>query len=197
MRAPCYRLHKRSGQAIVTVKGKMFYLGPYGSPESYAEYEKLIGQYLHTTTRKPWRGPIANGVHAMSEPEHLTPAENGRLAVLEARIRCGLNQFLEVGAALLEIRDQRLYREQYHSFESYLEQHWNISRSHAYRIMDAAEIAKDVSLPDMATRTYTLTLEVPSSEADPAGNVLPGRDAGRKRQVFSIDRGRDLAIGGL
>jgi hypothetical protein len=31
---PAYRLHRRSGQAVVTLDGRDFYLGIHGSPES-------------------------------------------------------------------------------------------------------------------------------------------------------------------
>lgn len=42
------RLHKASGQAITTIKGKMDYLGPYGSPRSRDEYDRLVDE---TTSR--------------------------------------------------------------------------------------------------------------------------------------------------
>jgi integrase len=43
---PSYRLHKKSGQAIVTLSGKDFYLGPYGSEESRTEYDQLLAEWL-------------------------------------------------------------------------------------------------------------------------------------------------------
>jgi integrase len=45
-RIPSYRLHKPTGQAIVAIRGKMFYLGPYGSVESRAEYNRIIAEWL-------------------------------------------------------------------------------------------------------------------------------------------------------
>jgi hypothetical protein len=36
-----YRKHKASGQAIVTLDGKDFYLGPYNSSRSHREYDRL------------------------------------------------------------------------------------------------------------------------------------------------------------
>ena len=39
---PSYRLHKPSGQAVVTLSGKDHYLGLYGSPESTEKYAALI-----------------------------------------------------------------------------------------------------------------------------------------------------------
>ncbi len=43
---PTYRLHKASQQAVVTIKGRDHYLGPWMSPESRLKYERLITQFL-------------------------------------------------------------------------------------------------------------------------------------------------------
>jgi integrase len=43
---PKYRLHKASGQASVTLKGKTFYLGKFKCKESYQKYNALIAQYI-------------------------------------------------------------------------------------------------------------------------------------------------------
>jgi integrase len=45
-RTPSYRLHKASGQAVVTLSGRDFYLGRYGTPESRAEYDRRIAEWL-------------------------------------------------------------------------------------------------------------------------------------------------------
>ena len=45
-RIPKYRLHKPSGQAVVTVRGKDYYLGRHGSPESRSEYDRLVARLL-------------------------------------------------------------------------------------------------------------------------------------------------------
>jgi hypothetical protein len=37
--SPSFRLHKRSGQAIVTLGDRMVYLGEHGTDESRAEYD--------------------------------------------------------------------------------------------------------------------------------------------------------------
>jgi hypothetical protein len=45
---PTYRLHKQSGQAIVTVsnggKRRDILLGKYGSPESRTEYQRIFAE---------------------------------------------------------------------------------------------------------------------------------------------------------
>ena len=40
---PKYRRHRPSGQAVVTLSGRDFYLGPYGTKASKLEYDRLIG----------------------------------------------------------------------------------------------------------------------------------------------------------
>jgi hypothetical protein len=44
-RLPNYRLHRRSGQAIVTLNGRDHYLGRHGSDASRREYDRLIAQW--------------------------------------------------------------------------------------------------------------------------------------------------------
>ena len=43
---PKYRKHKASGQAVVTLCGRDFYLGPHGTKASQVEYDRVIGEWL-------------------------------------------------------------------------------------------------------------------------------------------------------
>jgi integrase len=43
---PTYRKHKSTGQAVVTLNGRDYYLGRYGSAASRAEYDRLIQEWL-------------------------------------------------------------------------------------------------------------------------------------------------------
>jgi hypothetical protein len=65
-RIPAYRLHKSSGQAVVTIRGKDHYLGLYGSGSSRAEYDRLIAEYLANQ---------ATGHATGEDPADLTIAE--------------------------------------------------------------------------------------------------------------------------
>jgi integrase len=55
--APSYRLHKQSGQAIVTIDGRDRLLGQYGSDASRAAYDRLIAQWLANGRRLPAAAP--------------------------------------------------------------------------------------------------------------------------------------------
>jgi len=43
--APRYRHHKSSGQAVVTLSGRDFYLGPHGTAASRTVYDRLIAEW--------------------------------------------------------------------------------------------------------------------------------------------------------
>ena len=51
-RAPGYRYHM-SGQAVVTLDGRNFYLGEHGTPESWAKYYALLAEYNANGQRMP------------------------------------------------------------------------------------------------------------------------------------------------
>jgi integrase len=46
LRVPSYRRHKPSGQAVVTLNGKDFYLGKWGTKARRTEYDRLIQEWL-------------------------------------------------------------------------------------------------------------------------------------------------------
>lgn len=67
--------------------------------------------------------------------------EQRRLVELEGVIQGGLQTFVEVGEALLEIRGSRLYRFTHGTFEEYAKKRWGLSQSRSYQLMDAAAVA--------------------------------------------------------
>lgn len=55
---PAYRLHKSSGQAVVTLSGRDFYLGRYGTPEIRSEYDRIVAEWVANGRR--WDAGGAN-----------------------------------------------------------------------------------------------------------------------------------------
>lgn len=45
-RPPSYRLHKGSGQAVVTLDGRNVYLGVHGTPASREAYDRVVSEWL-------------------------------------------------------------------------------------------------------------------------------------------------------
>ena len=50
---PKYRLHRGSGQAVVTLHGKDYYLGPWKSAASRVEYDRIIAEHLAANRQPP------------------------------------------------------------------------------------------------------------------------------------------------
>ncbi|GAA2107541.1 hypothetical protein [Streptomyces synnematoformans] len=74
----------------------------------------------------------------------LAVAEAQALAVHEAVIERGLATFVDVGTALLAIRDQRLYRAEYATFEDYCRDRWGMGRDYADRMITAASVVPTI-----------------------------------------------------
>ncbi len=69
-----------------------------------------------------------------------------RLLDLETIIDTERRCFYKFGKALKEIRDDRLYRELlFDTYEAYLKKRWDMSRSHAYRLIEASRVIKNLS----------------------------------------------------
>ncbi len=93
----------------------------------------------------------------------LTAVETGRLAALEQTIERGLQTFVDVGTALLEIRDSRLYRQTFGTFEEYCRERWGFTRMRASQLINAAEVMGNLDvnnclhLPATESQTRPLT----------------------------------------
>src|SRR5262245_55989747 len=90
----------------------------------------------------PERGPCWSCQQAakMKRPI-LTVTESGRLHELEDRIQRGLN---DVGSALREVRDEKLWRRGYDSFEDYCKRRWNVTPNYANRQIAAAAVIENL-----------------------------------------------------
>jgi hypothetical protein len=76
--------------------------------------------------------------------ETLTTQETVRLCELERIIQKGKDTFVEVGTALAEIRQSRIYRATWKTFEDYCQERWNFSRVRAHQMIEAAQAVEDV-----------------------------------------------------
>jgi hypothetical protein len=77
----------------------------------------------------------------------LTPIERTELAECEAVIERGIKSFVEVGTALLKVRDGRLYEDDFDTFEAYCQERWGMSRRHANRLVASAEMMDNLLGP--------------------------------------------------
>lgn len=91
----------------------------------------------------------------------LTTVERSRLRTLEKVIEEGLEKFVQVGNALREVKESQLYRQEFKSFEKYVNSRWKIDRSYAYRLIDAAKIDEKLSpIGDKKPKSEAVAREV-------------------------------------
>lgn len=81
----------------------------------------------------------------MSEVKAITAIHQRELSAYEKTIERGIGTFVEVGNALREIRDQKLYKLTHKTFEAYVKERWNWSRPRAYQLIEAAEVDEGLS----------------------------------------------------
>ncbi len=106
----------------------------------------------------------------LADSQTLTAAESTELDAHEIIIERGLRTFREVGAALMAIREGRLYRQFFSTFEAYCEARWGMMRRHAYRLIDAANVVGNLS----------------SGETSPAAPILPTSER-QARPLTALD----------
>lgn len=105
--------------------------------------------------------------------------EIGRWQICKHIVRDGLQKFYEVGEALLEIRDSRLYRNDYSTFEECCSKEWGISRPRAYQLMDAAGMVDRLS-------TIVDILPTTESQARPLAILEPDQQVQAWQKAIEI-----------
>lgn len=75
-----------------------------------------------------------------AEMNLLSVIEKSELSQLEATIEKHLSAFYEVGFALMQIRDNRYYRETHGTFEEYCKERWGFERNYANKLIRASEV---------------------------------------------------------
>jgi N6-adenosine-specific RNA methylase IME4 len=95
------------------------------------------------------------------------------LAEYEQVIQRGLATFVEVGEALMAIRDNGLYHDKgYKRFEDYCKDVWGWERAHAYRLIDSAHVAGVLSpMGDIPTSERQARELAPLARQDEAAVV--------------------------
>jgi len=103
------------------------------------------------------------------------PADEAtRLSYCEQTIAIGLKNFVEVGTALLEIQQHRLYRATHATFAAYCKERWGMAKSQAYRVMESAQIVG--FLPVKVGEEAPLKVQSSTDDLSPMGdtsNPLP------------------------
>ena len=76
----------------------------------------------------------------------LTSAERAELSELESCIQRGMSSFIEVGNALLRIRERELFRATHATFTEYVEERWGMGGRSARRTISSAQVAQRLAI---------------------------------------------------
>jgi len=69
---PSYRLHRNSGQGVVTLSGRDHYLGPFGTEESHKAYERTMAAWLANQGQRASRSAKPTSI----SPSHFSTSES-------------------------------------------------------------------------------------------------------------------------
>jgi hypothetical protein len=113
-------------------------------------------------------------------------ARSRKFEDLEGVIERGLQTFVDVGTALAEIRDLKLYRHEYATFEIYCVRRWHFTDRRARQMIDAASTVRALEAiePDEETGTVVPVPET-ESQARAIGPVLKSHGIEAAAQVMS------------
>lgn len=123
-------------------------------------------------------------VQSFQSENILTGAELEELGSLEATVERGLRAFWEIGQALQQIRDKRLYRQEYATFEEYCICRWEMSRRSAYQLIEAATVYENVRhgaqiLPANERQTRPLVTLPPQKQQEAWAKAVSTAPSGR------------------
>lgn len=123
----------------------------------------------------------------MANEVTLNTLERKELEKQEKVILKGMQTFVEVGSALSTIRDKKLYREEYKTFEQYCSKKWGFQRRRAYQLIEEATVTQNVQ--DLAQKP-----PVNSEQARPLAQ-LPDEQQGEAWQEAQREAGTDQPTG--
>jgi hypothetical protein len=125
----------------------------------------------------------------MNDIVALTATESERLGELEAVIDRGKQTFLEVGNALLAIREEKLYRPL--TFEAYCDQRWGFSDRRARQFMAAAETGTRVPVSLPSERHARIVAAIPEEHQAKVAALIADRPVREAEEVARDYRERN------
>lgn len=124
----------------------------------------------------------------------VTVEERERLTELESVICENLTGFVKVGLALKEIRDQRLYRVRFGTFEQYCKAFWDYSKTHANRNIAAADVVQNLTPFGVKSPGDELGFKLNEAQIRPLTSLKPAQQKKAWEKVNEICDGKITAL---
>ncbi len=117
-----------------------------GGAQSQADGKDLVSARTKIRANRP---TIQEGepdlVRQGEVTDPLSPEDRNRWQKLNAKVKHGLREIKKLGEALYEIREKRLYREDFPTWKNYCETILAMSRPHANRLIVGTEVLADLA----------------------------------------------------
>lgn len=125
----------------------------------------------------------------------LSEIERHAKAKAEQTIERGLQSFVEVGEALAKVRDLRLYRDEYGTFEEYAEKKWSLTDRRLRQIIDASKVTRSLPTGTIVPASEGQARELSGLAPDRAADVMRKAhdDTGGKVTAKAIKEARAMA----
>ena len=105
--------------------------------------------------------------HIDNMNELLNVEEKNELERCEVVIKQGLKTFVEVGQALMLIRDKRLYRSEFGTFENYCRDKWDLTRRYVNNIVAASNVVSNLEMGTMVPKPQNERQARPLTKLEP------------------------------
>lgn len=122
----------------------------------------------------------------------LTTVETASLKKCEAIIEKGLKTFIEVGRALMEIRNDRLYRATHKTFEAYCQAKFALKRERAYELINASETANSLPKEEANKLTESTAKVLKKVPANKRAEILSKAEKAAKAKGKVIPTAKDV-----
>jgi hypothetical protein len=135
-----------------------------------------------TSARRGSKAAKPGNGHSKPPAQQLNASEREQLVSCENTIKHHFETFAETGKALQTIRDKRLYREHYLTFEEYCRGKWEMSKTQANRLIASFRVTEVVAgsgvAPITESQARPLTVLNPATQKKVWNQVVKEAEKG-------------------
>jgi len=142
------------------------------SDEQIKENKKQVKKRKVEESRKIHESVLPEVVNE-TDTQLTTEKQKARFQELESEIGTGLGDIesgtMRIAVALTEIREEKLYRSEYSSFQVYCEERWNLSRGYCNKLVDGLRVYRNLEMkiePKLLPESVNTVVDLSSLPGD-------------------------------
>lgn len=130
----------------------------------------------------------------LRDMEGLTKNERADFERCKGIVKAGLASWVSVSLAMIEIRDKRLYRDEYDTFEACCTEEFGISRRHAYRLIEAASVAQEIENARNSFIDNKTCVQLETNPQTPVAPIETPEKESQLRELAKAPKGERAAV---